>query len=75
MNIESAADDSAGREYGDRTALGRLKQHPHRRHPELGRLTVVGQIIDGSGEWTVKDDDGVYWSLTEAELLSCPPAH
>lgn len=59
-----------GLEYG--LGPGLFQEQPHRQHPTYGRVTVMGRTVNSLDEWTVKDRDGRYWSVVEAELLDCP---
>lgn len=62
----------SGLEYGGKP--GTFQAEPHRQHPTHGRVTVLGRTVNTIDAWTVKDANGAYWSVGEAELLSCPPA-
>lgn len=60
-----------GLEYGNQP--GPFQTEPHRQHPIHGRITVMGRTVDRPDEWTVKDSDGHYRSVTETDLEACPP--
>ena len=68
--MSTPADEPGGLEYGTHTGV--FQSAPHRQHPVLGRVTVMGRTTNQPGEWTVKTAHGVYSSLPEAELLALP---
>ena len=68
----TSLDDSGGLEYG--THSSPFQAAPHRQHPVLGRVTVMGRTTNPPGQRTVTAAGGVYWSLPEVELLALPAA-
>lgn len=69
--VASTLTSMGGLEYG--LGPGLFQNEPHRQHPTHGRVTVMGRTVAKADEWTVKDSNGRYRSINEAELLDCPP--